>query len=134
MSKLITPPTSRSGSEASQIETKPAPTLQTSPELRLQLDILLEQYLDLLHKQQQLQSGLAKHMSLVSLLDSCDESTWHPAKKNQGYLSLAQANYSSPPGRRYGADYYDERMKATQKMCVALAILTPLQWATDGSM
>ena len=28
----------------------------------------------------------------------------------------AHANYTSPPGRRYGADYYDERMKATRKV------------------
>ncbi|KAB8240393.1 hypothetical protein BDV35DRAFT_385863 [Aspergillus flavus] len=34
----------------------------------------------------------------------------------EGFLSLAQANYTCPPGRRYGADYYDERMKATRKV------------------
>ncbi|KAE8416294.1 hypothetical protein BDV36DRAFT_310227 [Aspergillus pseudocaelatus] len=37
-----------------------------------------------------------------------------PDKYETGFLSLAQANYTCPPGRRYGADYYDERMKATR--------------------
>lgn len=84
MSELITPPASRSGSEAPLIETKPAALLQTASELRLRLDTLLEQYLALLNKQQQLQSGLAKQMSLVSLLGPCDESIWHLAKKETG--------------------------------------------------
>jgi len=33
-------------------------------------------------------------------------------------MALAHANYTCPPGRRYGADYYDERMKATRKLSV----------------
>lgn len=36
----------------------------------------------------------------------------------KGFMALAHANYTCPPGRRYGADYYDERMKATRKLSV----------------
>ncbi|KAJ5738377.1 hypothetical protein N7493_001532 [Penicillium malachiteum] len=63
------------------------------------LDTLLERYLQLLDRQQQMQSELAKEMS-------------------SGFLSLAHANYLCPPGRRYGADYYDERMKANQRISI----------------
>ncbi|KJK67717.1 hypothetical protein P875_00109046 [Aspergillus parasiticus SU-1] len=61
------------------------------------LDTLLERYLHLLDRHQKLQAELATTLS-------------------SGFLSLAQANYTCPPGRRYGADYYDERMKATRKV------------------
>ncbi|KAJ5613534.1 hypothetical protein N7528_007188 [Penicillium herquei] len=70
-----------------------------SKDLLQSLDTLLERYLHLLDRQQQMQSELAKEMS-------------------SGFLSLAHANYLCPPGRRYGADYYDERMKANQRMHV----------------
>ncbi|KAL1959585.1 hypothetical protein VTO42DRAFT_1620 [Malbranchea cinnamomea] len=61
--------------------------------LAKELDALLERYLHLLDKQQKLQEEIGRHMSA-------------------GFLSLARANQSCPPGRWYGQDYYDERMKA----------------------
>ncbi|KAJ5152987.1 uncharacterized protein N7482_009465 [Penicillium canariense] len=96
MSQVPTPPPSRPGSEAPEPVSKPA---GASSELQLSLDALLEQYLHLLDRQQKLQSGLAKQLS-------------------SGFLSLAHANYTCPPGRRYGADYYDERMKATRNISI----------------
>ncbi|KAJ5999108.1 hypothetical protein N7451_006918 [Penicillium sp. IBT 35674x] len=99
MPQIPTPPASRPGSEAPEVEIKPAETPGASTELLQSLDILLEQYLHLLDQQQELQSGLAKQLS-------------------SGFLALAHANYTCPPGRRYGADYYDERMKATRKISV----------------
>ncbi|KAJ5469523.1 hypothetical protein N7539_009141 [Penicillium diatomitis] len=96
MSEIPTPPPSRPGSQApeavSKIDEAPA-------ELRQSLDLLLENYLLLLDRQQALQSGLSKTLA-------------------SGFLSLAHANYTCPPGRRYGADYYDERMKATRKISI----------------
>ncbi|KAJ5710839.1 hypothetical protein N7488_004995 [Penicillium malachiteum] len=73
--------------------------ITASKELLQSLDTLLERYLHLLDRQQQMQSELAKEMS-------------------SGFLSLAHANYLCPPGRRYGADYYDERMKANQRISI----------------
>ncbi|KAJ5548747.1 hypothetical protein N7513_005981 [Penicillium frequentans] len=99
MPQIPTPPASRPGSEAPEVESKPAEAPGGSTELLQSLDILLEQYLHLLDRQQELQSGLAKQLS-------------------SGFLALAHANYTCPPGRRYGADYYDERMKATRKISI----------------
>ncbi|KAJ5377723.1 uncharacterized protein N7496_005132 [Penicillium cataractarum] len=96
MAQIPTPPPSRPGSEAPDPVPKPA---EASSELLQSLDVLLEEYLHLLDRQQKLQSGLAKQLS-------------------SGFLSLAHANYTCPPGRRYGADYYDERMKATRKISI----------------
>jgi hypothetical protein len=36
----------------------------------------------------------------------------------QGFFALARTNQSCPPGRHYGEDYYDERMKAATKVYV----------------
>ncbi|KAJ5885006.1 hypothetical protein N7495_009516 [Penicillium taxi] len=96
MPQIPTPPESRSGSPP-EGERKTETTESEASELLQSLDTLLEQYLHLLDRQQQLQAGLAKQLS-------------------SGFLSLAHANYTCPPGRRYGADYYDERMKATRQM------------------
>lgn len=38
--------------------------------------------------------------------------------KKQGFLSIAQANYSTSSGRRYGQDFYDDRMKALKGVYV----------------
>ncbi|KAK5790340.1 hypothetical protein VI817_007627 [Penicillium citrinum] len=84
------------GSETPAVLFKSA---EDSSELLQSLDDLLEQYLHLLDRQQRLQSGLAKELS-------------------SGFMALAHANYTCPPGRRYGADYYDERMKATRKLSI----------------
>ncbi|KAJ0422134.1 hypothetical protein BJY00DRAFT_97448 [Aspergillus carlsbadensis] len=89
MAQLATPPASRQPSEVSDRD--PATDIIRS------LDTLLERYLELLDKHQKLQGELASRLS-------------------SGFLSLAQANYTCHPGRRYGADYYDERMKATRKV------------------
>ncbi|KAJ9390814.1 hypothetical protein DTO063F5_1258 [Paecilomyces variotii] len=71
---------------------------ESSSKLLESLDSLLEQYLQLLHRHQTLHAQLGNQLS-------------------SGFFSLAQANYSSP-GRRYGQDYYDERMKATRRISV----------------
>ncbi|KAI2764144.1 hypothetical protein DTO012A8_9527 [Penicillium roqueforti] len=95
MAQIPTPPASRPGSEAPEVQVKPV-ALEDSVQC---LDTLLEKYLHLLDRQQKLQSSLAGHLS-------------------SGFFALAQANFSSPPGRRYGPDYYDGRMKATRKISI----------------
>ncbi|CAG8905306.1 unnamed protein product [Penicillium egyptiacum] len=95
MTQIPTPPASRPGSEAPEVTVKAEP-LEDSVQ---SLDTLLEKYLHLLDRQQKLHSSLAEQLS-------------------SGFFALAQANFSSPPGRRYGADYYDERMKATRKISI----------------
>ncbi|PGH00172.1 hypothetical protein AJ80_09226 [Polytolypa hystricis UAMH7299] len=77
-----------------------SPNNDSSSETAQILDTLLERYLNLLDKQQQLQEELGRHFSA-------------------GFFSLARANNSCPPGRRYGEDYYDERMKAVRKISIA---------------
>lgn len=37
---------------------------------------------------------------------------------NQGYFSLAQANFNNSSRTRYGPDYYDERMQALRTVYV----------------
>ncbi|KNG85874.1 hypothetical protein ANOM_003649 [Aspergillus nomiae NRRL 13137] len=96
MAQIPTPPASRHGSESPETEHKQPPGVDSSGLLR-SLDALLERYLHLLDRHQKLQAELATTLS-------------------SGFLSLAQANYTCPPGRRYGADYYDERMKATRRV------------------
>ncbi|KAK1141611.1 hypothetical protein N8T08_008875 [Aspergillus melleus] len=101
MAQIPTPPASRSGSESPEFELKEAPvsdsSADSSADLLQSLDALLEKYLDLLDQHQKFQTELASRIS-------------------SGFFSLAQANYTCPPGRRYGADYYDERMKATRRV------------------
>ncbi|QDS68065.1 hypothetical protein FKW77_009851 [Venturia effusa] len=67
--------------------------------LMLRLDDLFEQYLNLLDQYQETRQQLS------ALLSS-------------GYMSLAQANFSSTSRARYGPDYYDERMQALRKITV----------------
>lgn len=62
MAQIATPPPSRPGSEAPDFVPKSA---EASSELLQSLDVLLEQYLHLLDRQQKLQSGLAKQLSSV---------------------------------------------------------------------
>lgn len=62
MPQIPTPSTSQPGSEALADELKPA---EASSELLQSLDTLLEQYLYLLDRQQELQSGLSKQLSSV---------------------------------------------------------------------
>lgn len=67
----------------------------TKDDLATRLDGLLEQYLDLLDQYTKLREDLSKTFS-------------------SGFFSLAQAQRTSTLGaaRRYGEEYYDERMKA----------------------
>ncbi|OQE37260.1 hypothetical protein PENCOP_c010G06664 [Penicillium coprophilum] len=94
MTQIPTPPASRPTSEAPEVKLKPV-ALEDSVQ---SLDTLLEKYLHLLDRQQKLHSSLAEQLS-------------------SGFFALAQANFSSP-GRRYGPDYYDDRMKATRKIAI----------------
>ncbi|KAL2868463.1 uncharacterized protein BJX67DRAFT_59216 [Aspergillus lucknowensis] len=98
MAQLPTPPASR---QSSEIPDAALEQLRIADDPIRSLDALLEGYLQLLDKHQKLQRELASELS-------------------SGFLSLAHANYTCPPGRRYGADYYDERMKATRR-----AVLRP---------
>ncbi|MCJ1226137.1 hypothetical protein MMC12_002786 [Toensbergia leucococca] len=63
------------------------------------LDDLLERYLNLLDQYQKLQHDLSHCLS-------------------SGYLSLAQANFTSPYRIRYGQDYYDDRMQASTTVSI----------------
>lgn len=65
MAQVPTPPASRLGSEPPVV--KPA---EDTTELLQSLDVLLEQYLHLLDRQQTLQSGLAKILSSVRPFDA----------------------------------------------------------------
>ncbi|WEW57539.1 hypothetical protein PRK78_003006 [Emydomyces testavorans] len=114
---LPTPPLSPAISDTSEIPDSAA--------LR-DIDDLLEQYLYLLDEHQRLQNELGKHLSAVrSVFPVClcarpiteADIDWNPAL-SQGFFALACANRSSPPGRRYGEDYYDERMKAIRKVTI----------------
>ena len=72
------------------------------------LDDLLERYLQLLDQYRTLQQSLARLLSKVRINElNCTHS-----ESAQGYLSLAQANFSNPNRARYGRDHYDDRMKA----------------------
>ncbi|KAL4862910.1 hypothetical protein BDV12DRAFT_35011 [Aspergillus spectabilis] len=96
MSQLLTP-ASRQASDAPDTELKQLQIDDPTTDPLLSLDSILEKYLHLLDQHQRLQTELASKLS-------------------SGFLSLAHANYTCPPGRRYGADYYDERMKATRRV------------------
>ncbi|KAI1981089.1 hypothetical protein LOZ55_000975 [Ophidiomyces ophidiicola] len=80
-------------------------TLQVSSFASLKaIDALLERYLYLLDEQQRLQHELGKHLS-------------------KAFFSLARANHSCRPGRRYGEECYDERMTAVRKVYVPISYL-----------
>ena len=74
------------------------------------LDDLLERYLQLLDQYRTLQQSLARLFSRVRIIEL--ESNYTHSESTQGYLSLAQANFSNPNRARYGRDHYDDRMKA----------------------
>jgi hypothetical protein len=97
MAELPTPPASRQSSESPELHLKQSNETESSTKTLQLLDHSLERYLLLLDQHQKLQTNLAKELS-------------------SGFFSLAHANYTCPPGRRYGADYYDERMKAIRRM------------------
>ncbi|KAF7170238.1 hypothetical protein CNMCM5623_002715 [Aspergillus felis] len=99
MAELPTPPASRQSSESPELHLKHCDETESSAKTLQLLDHSLERYLVLLDQHQKLQADLAKKLS-------------------SGFFSLAHANYTCPPGRRYGADYYDERMKAIRRMAI----------------
>ncbi|RMY61819.1 hypothetical protein D0863_11155 [Hortaea werneckii] len=66
-------------------------------ELNDRLDDLWIKYLDCLDQYQRAQESVQKAFS-------------------SGFFSLAQANFKSSAGRRYGQDFYDERMKASKRV------------------
>ncbi|GFF37240.1 coiled-coil domain-containing protein 115 [Aspergillus udagawae] len=99
MAELPTPPASRQSSESPELHLKQSNETESSTKTLQLLDHSLERYLLLLDQHQKLQTNLAKELS-------------------SGFFSLAHANYTCPPGRRYGADYYDERMKAIRRMAI----------------
>ena len=68
-------------------------TSREAEQLMQKLDDLLEQYLNILDEYQKAREQLSTHLS-------------------SGYMALAQANFANKTGRRYGQDYYDERMQA----------------------
>ncbi|KAI7197908.1 hypothetical protein D0869_01131 [Hortaea werneckii] len=66
-------------------------------ELNDRLDDLWVKYLDCLDQYQRAQESVQRALS-------------------SGFFSLAQANFKSSAGRRYGQDFYDERMKASKRV------------------
>jgi hypothetical protein len=81
-------------------ESAPVATQATISELENRLDNLWESYLTLLDGYTKAQHEIKKHL-------------------NSGFLSLAKAQSSAPLGRRYGQDWYDERMKAERRVHVS---------------
>lgn len=67
--------------------------------LENRLDELWETYLGLLDHYTKAQEAIKTHM-------------------NSGFLSLAKAQASAPLGRRYGQDWYDDRMKSSRRVHV----------------
>jgi hypothetical protein len=63
------------------------------------LDDLLEKYLTLLDQYQTARQELSEYLS-------------------SGFLHLAQSNRSANAGRRFGQDYYDERMQASRRISI----------------
>ncbi|GAB1735596.1 hypothetical protein NU219Hw_g4172t1 [Hortaea werneckii] len=87
-----------------QAETESTPALGENrqisaglAELNDRLDDLWVKYLNCLDKYQRAQESVQKALS-------------------SGFFSLAQANFKSSAGRRYGQDFYDERMKASKRV------------------
>ncbi|KAI4207402.1 MAG: hypothetical protein LQ348_000588 [Seirophora lacunosa] len=83
--------------------------------LRNALDEYFERYLNLVNEYQLLQRSLAKVLSSVE--GAIPQNDWTCTQVLfQGHFSLAQANYSNPARRRYGQDFYDDRMQASTRM------------------
>ncbi|KKZ60594.1 hypothetical protein EMCG_04772 [[Emmonsia] crescens] len=105
MGHLPTPPTTPAlRADSSEL---PSPD-KSRAELSQELDSVLERYLFLLDQQQRLHEDIGREFS-------------------SGFFSLARANNACPPGRRYGEDYYDERMKAVMKLSISSPSTTPAQ-------
>ncbi|KAK3356934.1 hypothetical protein B0T25DRAFT_630113 [Lasiosphaeria hispida] len=72
---------------------------------KLDIDNLLQRYLELLDEYTQLRAALNTLQSGI-------------------YHDLARANFSAERGIRYGLDYYDDRMQATRKVAVTATTTT----------
>ncbi|KAF2838995.1 hypothetical protein M501DRAFT_933925 [Patellaria atrata CBS 101060] len=79
--------------------TSESPAVPDHDALIQKLDAQLTKYLHLLDSYQSARATLSRQLS-------------------QGFLSLAQANFSNGGRTRYGQDYYDERMKAIRRVNV----------------
>ena len=83
------------------------------------VDDLLERYLCLLDQYQNLQQSISRHLSDVCLvIFQFLTVVTHMCK--QGFLALAQANFSNPNRIRYGQDFFDDRMQASIYVYVSL--------------
>lgn len=118
MSQIPTPPQSRGASiEPNEPNDEKSDRTTTMLDGKVQLlDSLLARYLHLLDTHQKLQESLGKQFSTVSISLALDSWSWTD-REIQGFFQLAHANYVSP-GRRFGEDFYDERMKATRRLYV----------------
>jgi len=86
----------------------PKATPNNAFHLDSRLDALWEEYLGLLDQYTRAREEISKLMSA-------------------GFFSLAQANRSPMHSRRYGQDWYDERMKATRRC----QVVEPSEYASD---
>ncbi|OKL63483.1 hypothetical protein UA08_01969 [Talaromyces atroroseus] len=101
MSQIPTPPSSRGVSAEPPNEECESTAIEVN-KVQL-LDELLEHYLQLLDRHQKLQESLGKQLA-------------------SGFFQLTHANYCSP-GRRFGEDFYDERMKATRRLKITSSLM-----------
>ena len=95
-----------------------------------EIDSLLERHLHLLDQYTSLRSQLSTLQSSVSRSDPPNRRQSSTFQKLGDvandlpiwkiYQNIARANFSTARGIRYGQDYYDERMRATRHVQVAL--------------
>lgn len=120
------PPSSRPASPSSAAQEKNGDhTVSSSAEgneegpipLSARLDALLESYLELLHTYTTLRAHLSNDFS-------------------SGFLALAQANRTSTlgPGRRYGEEGFDERMKAFKTVEISSEDEVGISAPNEGSL
>ncbi len=86
-------------------------------DLLQKLDELLQKYLGLLDLYQKMRETLRIQFSAVGCVIEPSTILLQDAK---GYFSLAQANFKSHSRTRYGQDYYDERMQASNRVYVEI--------------
>ncbi|KAB8356350.1 hypothetical protein FH972_023934 [Carpinus fangiana] len=84
---------------------------QSHKDLADRLDELFEEYLGLLNDYTEAREQLSRDLS-------------------NGFMSLAQANFTSPNRTRYGQDYYDERMQALKTVEVESEAAVQFKTAT----
>ena len=97
-------------------EVHPSEQADSKETLVHSLDHLLQHYLHLLDQYQTLQHRLTQVLSKVRVVLPLSTGP----QTAQGYLQLAQANFSNPNRFHYGQDYYDDRMQASTRVYGAL--------------